>query len=766
MTTAGGIARARALLTPLVRRLATGVVGTHTGRVRPDPARMGLPHVPLTAVIPLCLALCLTLAASPLLAQTQPAQNPPAVLVADEVFVEENSRLVATGNVEALQGDMHLTAGSIIYDREGNLLTIEGPIRITDPKNGVIILASAAELDEGFRNGLLTGARMVLDQQLQLAAVEAQRVDGRYTQLSRVAATSCQVCGPNQIPLWQIRASRVIHDQEERQLYFDDAQVRVMDVPIFYLPRLRLPDPSLKRARGFLFPTFTSSTLLGFGVKVPYFIPIGNHQDVTLTPHLTTKSRSLEFRYRRAFHRGNVTVTGALSSDEFRNETMRGYLNAAGEFSVGRGYDLEFSLNSVSDDAYLNDYDISGADRLASSLTLQRVRRDTRVSFGIDSYQTLRNDEENATQPGVIIDMRYERRWLDRLPGELRFSSEIHGHHRSSELDVDGSDADTVVDGRDVARLNLEASWQNRWTLGPGLRVGARGYLWLDHFNTQNDAAVPQSISRATPGASVELRWPLLRHGSAGGRTLLEPVLQMGWVGDERPANANDESTLVEFDESNLLSLSRFPAPDRREHGATMAAGLRWMHEAQQGWSAALTFGRVWREDMDPDFSRSSGLDSLESDWLIAGRFANPLGLTVSARGLLDETNRFSKAEARAGWSTPRMDLGASYVLLVEDPDEGRSEAQSEWTFDSRYRLTRHWETSSEARYDLVGQRLDRVGLGLQYRNECVEVDFGATRKYASATNLEPSTDFDLTVALTGFGTNGSDKEYARTCRF
>jgi len=691
----------------------------------------------------------------------------PALLVADEVFVEGQDRLVATGNVEALQGDLHLSAGTIVFDRTGNSLTIEGPIRITDPETGVIILASSAELDEGFRNGLLVGARMVLDQQLQLAAVEAQRVNGRFTQLSRVAATSCQVCGPNQVPLWQIRASRVVHDQDERQLYFDDAQVRVLDVPVFYIPHLRLPDPTLKRARGFLFPTFTSGTLLGFGIKVPYFIPIGDHQDVTLTPHLTTKSRSLGFRYRRAFHSGMVQVTGALSSDDFRDETLRGYLNATGDFSVGRGYELSFNLNSVSDDAYLNDYDISGADRLASSLTLSRVRRDTRVIFGIDSYQTLRNEEENATQPGVIVDLSYDRRFIrPQLPGEFRVSAELHGHHRSSELAVDGPDTDTVVDGRDVARFNLEASWHNRWTVGPGLRAGVSSYLWLDHFHTQHDAAVAQDISQATPGASVELRWPLLRRGSAGGRTLIEPVVQLGWVGADRPGNANDESTLVEFDESNLLSLSRFPAADRREHGTTLAAGFRWMHQADTGWSAALTLGRVWREDIDTEFSRSSGLDSTESDWLVAGRFANPLGITLSARGLLDETNRFSKAEARAGWSNTRMDLGASYVLLVADPDEGRSKAQSEWTFDSRYRLTRHWETTSEARYDLVGNRLDRMGLGLTYRNECIEVEFGATRKYASADNLEPSTDFDLTVALTGFGTDGSDKEYARTCRF
>lgn len=692
--------------------------------------------------------------------------NEPALLVADAVTVEGESMLIASGNVEALQGTYHLRATRIVYDRSNDKLQIEGPIRITDKENGVLILADAAELDEGFRNGLIRGARMVIDQHLQLAAVQAQRVEGRYTQLDRVAVTSCQVCGPNETPLWQIRASKVIHDQEARQLYFDDAQVRVMDVPIFWLPRLRLPDPTLDRARGFLSPTFTSSTLLGFGIRTPYFIPIGDSRDLTLTPFLTTKSKSLEFRYRQAFRSGDLTLTGAVSGDDFRDDGLRGYVFADGRFDLPRDYQLKFSLRSVSDDAYLNDYDIDEDDRLASSVGISRVRPDRRMSFDVVSYETLRDYEENATLPSKLVQFHTDRRFFwDQVPGEFRLSAEASGLYRESTLDVDSADADLITDGRDTARFSVEASWQERWTLIGGLRLGATGQLYFDHYITDQDAAIPHQISRATPAAALELRYPLQKRSANGGRTLIEPVVMLGWVGGERGLNANEESTRVEFDEANLLSLSRYPAADRREHGLLGAAGLRWMHEAPTGWSAALTLGRVWREEIDPDLTRSSGLDSTTSDWLIAGRFANPLGLTLTARGLLDEENRFSKAEARAGWSNTRMDLGASYVLLTTDTAENRNRALSEWSFDGRYQVTRNWETSTEVRYDLSDQRLDRVGLGLQYRNECIQVDLATTREFASATNLEPSTDIELTVALKGFGVDGSDKEYRRTCR-
>jgi LPS-assembly protein len=702
--------------------------------------------------------------AVPALAQVTPSPDQsPTMLVADSVFVENEQRLVATGNVEAFHDGLRLTATRIVYDRSTDQLIIDGPIRIID-EQGTVITAEFAQMDEGLQNGLLAGARLVLDQQLQIASVEARRVDGRYTQLSRVAVTSCQVCGARKVPLWQIRASRVVHDQEEQQLYFDNAQFLVMDVPVFYFPHLRLPDPTLKRARGFLIPTFRSSTLLGFGLKVPYFIPIGTHQDITLTPYLSPKTRTLEVRYRRAFRYGDLTLTGAATSDTLKPDTARGYLFAEGNFTVARDYKLSFNLKSVSDDSYLNDYGVTGADRLESSVSLSRIKWDSFMKASVLNYQTLRDFESNDTQPRFIADYLLERRLFPSLGGELRFTAESHGHLRQSKRDTDGSDADTDVDGRDVARLNAEVSWRNRWTMIGGLRVGASSHVWLDHYMTEQDATADAEVSRIVPGAAVELRYPMQRLGPRGGRSLLEPVIQFGWTGGERLKNPNDESTRVEFDEANLLSLSRYPAADRREHGGTLAAGLRWLHQAPAGWSAALTVGKVWRDTADADFSRSSGLVGTESDLLIAGRFSNAMGLTLSARGLLDSDDGASKAEARAGWSTTRMDLGASYLLLVEDADENRTKTQSEWTFDGRYQVTRHWATSGEARYDLADQRLDRVGLGLQYRNECIQVDVQATRNYASATNLEPSTDFDLTVALKGFSTGGSGKEFRRTC--
>ena len=241
----------------------------------------------------------------------------PAVLIADELFISQDRVLVARGNVEAFQGTSRMTAEELRYDRSSGALTVQGPIVLTDAGQSTI-LASAAELDATLQAGLLKGARLGLNQQLQLAAVQMQRVDPRYDQLYKTAVTSCQVCNDGKPPLWQIRAKRVIHDREERQLYFDQAQFMIRNTTIAYIPRLRLPDPTLERATGFLIPSLRTTSELATGIKVPYFIVIDDHRDVTVTPYISSRTRTLEMRYRQAFVNGRIEFNTAISRDDER----------------------------------------------------------------------------------------------------------------------------------------------------------------------------------------------------------------------------------------------------------------------------------------------------------------------------------------------------------------------------------------------------------------------------------------------------------------
>jgi len=711
----------------------------------------------LSAVLP-----WLALTAPALQAQTAAPPDPaqPAMLVADQVFITPDRTLVAEGNVEAFQGNTRLRAQKITFDQTTGTLQIEGPIRI-DQDGDITILANAAEMDRDLRNGLLTGARMVFQQQLQLASLQMTRVSGRYTQLYKTAVTSCHVCEDGRPPLWQIRAERVIHDQEERQLYFEGAQLRVLDVPVFYFPALRLPDPSLERASGFLVPSVRSTSNLGTGIKVPYFFTLGPHRDLTLAPYISSSTRTLDLRYRQAFRSGRIEFNGAYTRDDLRPGEDRGYIFGDGQFDLPRGFRFTFDVKTVSDDAYLADYGLPDLDRLRSEAVLTQAKRDSLFRTSLTHYKTLRDSEDQSEIPSGIAEAFYQTRHHPALTGgELRLTLQGHGHHRSSSLEGDAADSN----GRDLARLTADIDWRRSWRLGYGIlaewELGAAG----DAFRAYDDSVFTEQVTRLTPRSAVTFRLPMSRREAGGATQYLEPILQLGWR-DEGGGNvASEESRFVEFDQGNLLSLSRFPATDAREDGVTLVYGANWARYAPTGWQAYATIGQVLRSDGDDRFTKSSGLGGTSSDLLLAGQIKLGEGLAISSRGLLNGSLNFSKAELRGDWHTDRSSLSGTYLWLGTDPDEDRTEETSELWFDGSYDFNPNWSASARLRYDVSDARATRAGLGVAYSNECVTVDLSVNRRYTSTTSVEPTTDFGFTISLSGFSVNSGSKQYRRSC--
>ena len=711
------------------------------------------------------LVLLITLLlALPLKAFAQDTPPRPAVLVADQVFITRDRTLVAQGNVEAFQGDVRLRAQAIRYDSQSGGLVIEGPIVLQEGED-TVVLADAAQLDADLRNGILTGARMVLNQQLQLASVQINRVNGRYSQLYKTAVTSCKICETGEAPLWQIRAKRVVHDQLEQQLYFDEAQFRIRDVPVFYLPRLRMPAPGLDRATGFLTPNIRSTSQLGTGLKIPYFIKIGDHRDLTITPYFSSATRTLELRYRQAFVNGRIEFNGAYTRDDERPGEDRGYVFGFGTFDLARDYVLTFQIETVGDRSYLSDYGYSDKDRLKSEITVSRARRDKWVRGSLINFETLRDGEVNDNQPTLVLFGEYERRLFPQaVGGELRLSLQAHSHRRGSDVDTD-ADLDGVVDGRDVARINGSVEWLRRDTFRNGLVSDVQAGVNFDFFDITQDATVPQNHSDISAQVAVALRYPMIRRSGNGVTHLLEPVVQLAWTGGNRLAIPNDESTRVEFDEGNLLALSRFPRPDRRERHAVAAIGLNWARFDPTGWDAQLTLGQVLRERADPAFSATSGLQGTSSHFLLAGQLKNNNGVSITGRGLFDSSFNFAKAELRGDWDFKRGRLGGSYIWLDTDPAEDRPQAVSEITLDGSYKINNQWTANADWRYDTADGRAATAGLGLTYLNECVSVDLSVRRRYATSTSVEPSTNIGFNIGLRGFSASTGTERYVRSCR-
>ncbi|NKX44737.1 LPS-assembly protein LptD [Roseicyclus persicicus] len=703
-------------------------------------------------------AAALTVLALALPAGGQQTQ-PPATLIADAIRFEQGSQVIrATGSVEIFYQGARLRAAAVVYDGATDTVQVTGPITLTEESGRTVVFAEFAELSADLQNGVLRSARLVLDRQLQIAATEIERSDGRYTQLYQGVASSCEVCADRPVPLWEIRAQRVIHDQQERQLYFDNASFRVMGVPVAWVPRMRLPDPTLERATGLLTPSLRANDDTGTHLRLPYFITLGDHADLTLVPWIGAGATdTVELRYRQAFRGGEIEVQGALSRDDMTTEDQRGYLFAAGAFDLPRGYRLDFALQGVTDRGYLTTYGFPDPDLLESYVRASRATRDQYVEIGATSYVSLREGDDNETLPTQVLNAEITRRFVPgAIGGIATVGLEAFGYARLS--DADG------FDGRDVARLSGFLDWRRDTVLPGGLLMAVEGALYADIYNTWQDPAFDGTRTRVAPVLGVELRYPLARSTAGGVTHLIEPVVQLAWSdvsGDAVPA---EDSRIVEFDEANLLALDRFPGADQRETGLRASIGFGYTRTDTLGWSLGVAAGLVLRETDTGQFTSGSGLDGIRSDYLLATHFSQGDRWRVINRALFDSALDFTSNELSLGWQGDRHALETSYTWLAADPAEDRPLDMAEWALDAEYEIRAGWLASANWRYDFVENAPTRAGLAVAYANECVDMEFSVARRYTTSTTLTPATEVGFTVSLNGFGAQRGGRSHTRSC--
>ena len=104
-----------------------------------------------------------------------------------------------------------------------------------------------------------------------------------------------------------MQSSKMLHDNTTKTIYYNNAVLKVYDIPIFYFPRLSHPDPSVKRRSGFLVPSFSDSKNLGEAIAIPYFFDLGIDKNFTLTNQVFFKENPLFLgEYHQAFKNSNL----------------------------------------------------------------------------------------------------------------------------------------------------------------------------------------------------------------------------------------------------------------------------------------------------------------------------------------------------------------------------------------------------------------------------------------------------------------------------
>lgn len=705
------------------------------------------------AATALALALfALTLSFPARAAQGTVAQGE-TLLQADSVDYDmEKSVVTARGHVEIDEQGRMLMADEVSYDQKTDTVVATGHVSVLDEK-GNVAFANRVTLTDKLRDGALQGFGALVGKNGRLAASSAQRVGGQYTIANHAAYTPCKICVEtgDRTPTWQVNASRIVYDEVRHKIRFRDAVVRVLGVPLIYMPFLSEPDPSVKHATGLLTPEFGSSTQIGYFIRLPYYISLSPSDDLTLAPLFSTRGGELlETEYRERWDNGGFWLQGSaannpnggLSGDQ--NQSYA-HLFGSGRLDVSEHWQTGFDVQYSSNDTYLKRYDISLLDRLTTDFFIDGEQGRSRFAITGYYFEGLRATDKADVIPYILPLIQYTLIPDHKIAaGQVRF-------------DINSAVINRTL-GPTSQRVTGELRWRAPFITGDGqvftLLADARGDVYhVDNDDIVDFASVPASsrfVSRGVPYFAIDWEWPFAASAGQGRSVVVSPlaeVIAQPYGGNPRGLFPED-SFDFELNEDNLFSLNSLPGYDLVESGPRANIGFRGSVLFGRG-AIETVWGQTYRIKPDPVFGTGSGEHGTVSD--IVGR------VSVKFLPYIDLTDRIDldradgtvrRHEVYMTGTYHRSSIEISYVQLPPEAAPLGLPQRKEVNAQADVNFYENWQVFGAVRRDLVANKLLDTEFGLGYEDECLGVAVAYRRKFTSDRDLPPSTAIVLRFSL------------------
>lgn len=671
----------------------------------------------------------------------------PVHLSADDMsFDQEKGLVTATGNVEIIHGQRKLVADKITYNQKTDVVTASGGIQLIEP-GGEQVFGDQIQVSGDLRDAIIESIGIILTDRARIAASGARRSGGVVTEMRQGVYSPCNLCqeDPTRPPLWQVKAVKVIHNKNSKTIEYRDAWLEVMGLPVAYTPYLSHPDPTVKRQSGLLAPSFGRSSDLGFVAQVPYFINIDPTRDATLTALVTGDGGSgLIGEYRQRYRNGTFDGTASLIGGD-DDEDIRGHIDGEARFDFNNTWRGGFDIHRATDDTYLRRYGFGSPNSLNSRLFVEGFRGRNYFSANTYAFQGLRATDDPDTEPLVLplIDFNHLSK-PDRFGGQ-RF------------LDVNFL-AITRHEGTDTRRLSIRPGWQIPF-MGPlgdayKFSLSLNGDLYqVDHLEREGEPTYSGLSGRLVPQAMLDWRLPFVKNDGNVSQ-VIEPVASIIYspYGGNSTKIPNEDSTEIEFDDTNLFSANRFSGIDRVEGGPRLSYGVKWGVYGQSGGSSTFFIGQTWRPKSDDTYPTRSGLEENFSD--VVGRVHITPGpyLNLLYRTRFASDNYSPKRnEVTLSGGVPAFRANASYVF-IESQEDSEFGGREEINFSVNSKLNRFWHANFSGVHDLAAGEARRYGASFIYENECVVITTKASRTFFEDRDLEPTDQINLQLTLKTLG--------------
>ena len=512
------------------------------------------------------------------------------------------------------------------YDKKNNIFKSLGEIEIID-KNKNSYKFSQIYIDEKKREIIGSDAKFYINQNdLKFNDENKPRIFSNTINIRNDESkfvksnfTMCNYREKDKCPPWELKAKEMTHDKLKKTIFYDNAVLRLYNIPIFYFPKLAHPDPTVERRSGFLIPSYSDTKNLGSSINVPYFWAMDIDKDLTINSKLFASEHPLFLgEYRQVYKNSNLLLDFGYTEGYKKNSSKKKAGDKSHFFSnftknfenlENINAELEINLEHASNKKYLKLYKIESnlVDYETSVLenyidyTRENDASDSLFSLNMSNFRSL-SDSYNDKHEYILPEITYDKQIFGEGFGYGNFKTNLKVHNFdtnkykkfvTNEFDwnIDNPFSEKNFNGQLLTKFkNINYEVQNVNEYKPETTselFGALGYL-----------------------ASVDL-YKGDKNGSAHSLT---PKILLKYAPNYMRKVTSDTNLIGK----NLFSLDRIQSNENFEGGANMAVGLNY--EINKDFSKSnFSIGQIISEKKNnKNMSDTSSLDKRFSD-IVAG---------------------------------------------------------------------------------------------------------------------------------------------------
>ncbi|OJF94469.1 LPS-assembly protein LptD [Pararhizobium antarcticum] len=672
------------------------------------------------------------------------------------VYNQDAERVIVRGAVQINYGGYQMVAQQVEYSQKTGRIIATGEIELIEP-GGNKIYADQMDVTDNFANGFIETMRIETTDLTKLAAVNGERRNGEEIILNQAVYTACTPCAtnPDHKSLWQIKAQRIVQNGRTHTVRLENARFELFGKPIVYLPVLEVPDHTVKRKSGFLFPRLKYTQKLGASLSVPYYWAISPYMDATVTgTGMTRQGFLLEGEFRQRFHNGEHTLNFAGISQMDRNsftdgtvdanETNRGMVASRAKFEINPRWTFGWNVLVQSDNNFAKTYELSTFDGTTYTNQAYLTGLGKRNHFDMRAfYFDIQDADPNSlaeNKQAVAQVLDYDYTAPDPVLGG-QFSAKVNltniNRNREDELQVSVPGPDVFryrgLEGT-THRLSAEAEWKRTFIVPGGLaltplfaaRGDAIGLNMRDPgANYTGTYSNDDAATRSMLTAGLEARYPILFSGESSSH-VLEPMAQIFARPDEEFTGGlpNEDAQSFVFDATSLFDRDKFSGYDRIEGGTRANIGFRYTGSFDNGYALRGVAGQSFHLGGVNSFASDdlvkagsdSGLETERSDYVAMVGIDAPSGLTASLSGRLDESNLdLRRADASIGYQGIKWQTALTYTRIQAQPLYGSVSDQDEVQTAAAFKFREYWSVFGSVTYDINRDVISRNGIGFTY---------------------------------------------------